>query len=293
MRSFPIAVCLAFFLAGSLSAQEISRQHKFEQIKGLNDQIDSIVKDLLRPSPSDIAAADAAGLNVFRITPREVYGRIPIPQGGGSYYSFSTGSHDYQKTAQIGLEQDNLRIGFAGADYGFIGDLGIVPISRVDLETRGVSFLFAYKPPKMEPEIRREQRRSHLYETELFTYSRLVPAKIGHAYVLRAISFSEADILVAFTISRKDDDGSLIIFWKQLADFGKPFILYAPDSELKTSIDKIIAEKGLRLAIEVKDNVLIWLGSPTNEEMRELRMAIQAKELRIRGEDSSRRFIQR
>ncbi|HJS52679.1 MAG TPA: hypothetical protein VJ781_12325, partial [Pyrinomonadaceae bacterium] len=46
--------------------------------------------------------------------------------------------------------------------------------------------------------------------------------KIGNTFVLRAISFESADVLVAFKVMRQDTDGSLIIFWKQIADFGKP-----------------------------------------------------------------------
>jgi hypothetical protein len=33
-----------------------------------------------------------------------------------------------------------------------------------------------------------------------------------------------ADMLVAFKIIRKDSDGSVIIFWKPIADFGKPIL---------------------------------------------------------------------
>jgi hypothetical protein len=41
---------------------------------------------------------------------------------------------------------------------------------------------------------------------------------------LRAISFDDADILVAFRIHRKDTDGSLIIFWKLLETFEIPHL---------------------------------------------------------------------
>lgn len=285
--------CVALALALSLGAQELSRQQKFEQIGILNKQAETIMNDLLRPTPSDIEAASADGLNVFRIMPRELYGRVTTPQQGGAYYSFSTGSHDYQKIAQVGLEQNSLKVGFAGADYGFIGDLGTVPLSDIDHSTVGVSFLAAYKPPKLMADIRSEQRRSNSYETAEFKYSSYVRATVGHSYVLRAISFDRADILVVFTVVRKDDDGSLIVFWKQIADFGKPYIMYAPDNEIKAVIDRIIAEKGLRISVDVKDNQLIWLGSPTNEEMRELRIGLQGKEVRIRGEDFSKRSVQK
>ena len=43
--------------------------------------------------------------------------------------------------------------------------------------------------------------------------------RYGYAYVFRAISFDDADILVVFNIHRKGADGSLIIFWKRLEVF--------------------------------------------------------------------------
>ena len=286
MIRFPIAVFLTLLLSVLLNAQDASRQQKLDKIKAHFGQIDSIVSDLVRPSQADIDVAAEAGVNVFRILPREVYGRMTRERG--AYYSFTTVSHDYQSIAQIGLEQNSLKVGFAGADYGFIGDLGNVPISRIDQDAPGVAFLAAYKPPKLLAEIRGEQRRSHRYETGSFTYSSYVPAKTGHTYVLRAISFDRADILVLFTVFRKDEDGSLIIFWKKLTDFEKPYILHAPDNEIRATIDRIIAEKGLRITVDVQDNKMIWLGAPSDEDMRELRKELQGKEVRIRGEDFSK-----
>ncbi len=294
MRRFPIAVLVTLLLTGLLTAQSTSRQQRVDQIKNLNEKIDMIVKDLLRPSQEDIDAAGAAGLNVVRLLPREVYGGIlPVPLQGGAFYSFSNGSHDYGKISQIMFEQNRLGVGFAGADYGFIADLGNRPISRIDFETMEVGFLTTYKPPKLITDIRNEQGRSHRYEAGPITYSSRMPANVGHTYALRAISFDRADILVLFTIIRKDEDGSLILLWKQLLEFEKPFILYAPDSEIKAVVDRIISERGLRITVDVQDNKLIWLGSPTNEEMRELRIGMQGKEVRIRGEDFSKRRLQR
>jgi hypothetical protein len=50
------------------------------------------------------------------------------------------------------------------------------------------------------------------------------PAIVGHTYLLRAISYGEADTLVAFQIHRRETDKSLIIFWKALESFEKPLL---------------------------------------------------------------------
>ena len=61
--------------------------------------------------------------------PREKYGHKFNAPGWRSDFSFSTGSHDYQKTAEIELQQNYLSVGFAGADYGLIADLGSISLA--------------------------------------------------------------------------------------------------------------------------------------------------------------------
>src|SRR5947209_6130982 len=123
MKYFLTVAIALFLFTGFLFAQDTSRAQKFQQIKDLSAQIDKVVEDLLLPSPTDIKEAESEGVNVFRLMPREVYGRqIAVPQEGGACYSFTTGSHDYQKIAQIMLERNSLKTGFAGANYGLMGD---------------------------------------------------------------------------------------------------------------------------------------------------------------------------
>lgn len=218
-----VKILVFVLLCSSLAfSQELTREQKLQKIDELNNQIKSLEADVLLPAAEDLKQAEKDGFEVFRIMPRERYDHKLTVQGGGSYYSFTTKSHDYQKIAQIGLEQNYLRVGFAGADYGFIADLGNIPLASVTKETGEINFLVNYKPPTKETEVRSEQSKSHNYETETATYRRNVAVSIGHTYALRAISFDDADVLVAFKIHRKDADGSLIIFWKLLEEFEKP-----------------------------------------------------------------------
>jgi hypothetical protein len=222
MKRLPLVLLSLIFLSAVLNAQEMSREQKFDQINILTEQINKIVQDLLRPSTADIEAAGAAGLAVFRLMPRETYGRITSPQEGGAFYSFSTGSHDYQKIAQILLEGNFLSTGFAGANYGLMGDLGTRTLSEVNSETPEIDYLLKYKAPGNILDARVEQRKAHEHRTDTFTLKSRFPATIGNTFVLRSVSFGRADALVAFKIIRKEADGSLIIFWKPIADFGKP-----------------------------------------------------------------------
>ncbi|HEX8738269.1 MAG TPA: hypothetical protein VF721_23240 [Pyrinomonadaceae bacterium] len=222
-RIFVFALLCSSFAFG----QELTREQKLQKINDLNNQSRQLEQDFLLPGAKDLKQAEKEGFSVFRILPREKYDRKLSIQGGGSYYSFTTKSHDYQKIAQIGLEQNNLKVGFAGADYGFIADLGETPLAAVTRETGEVNFLINYKPPTVEPEVRIEQRKAQNYEAGGFSYKSHIPALVGHSYVLRAISFGDADVVVAFKVQRKDADGSLIIFWKLIENFEKPLLARA------------------------------------------------------------------
>ena len=213
------------FCSSIAYSQELSREQKLQKINELHGQILNLSNDFLLPDAKDITRAKKEGVEVFRILPRNYSNRKIGIREGGAYYSFTTKSHDYDDTPQIGLEQNNLSVGFAGADYGFIADLGETPLFEISEETAEASFLVNYKPPTNEPDVRIEQRRAHNYEANNLNYKRDVPAVVGHSYVLRAISFSEADVLVAFKVHRKDTDGSLIIFWKLIKNFEKPILI--------------------------------------------------------------------
>lgn len=224
--SISVRVFVFIFLLSTMAfSQRLSREQKLQKIDELNNRIKDLETDVLLPDVKDLEQARKGGVEVFRLMPRELYDHKLTVQGGGAFYSFTTKSHDYQKISQIGLEQNFLKVGFSGADYGFIVDLGNILLADVNVESSEINFLYNYKPPTIEPEVRVEQRKSYNYETENVTYRSRVPVNLGHTYALRAISFGQADTLVAFKIYRKDTDGSLIIFWKLLENFDKPILI--------------------------------------------------------------------
>ena len=212
------------FLASIINAQDLSREQKLKKIEELNNQIRTLEKDVILPSAKDLEQVQKQGFNVFRIMPREIYDGDFTIRGGAAYYSFTKKEHSYNSIPQIELSQKSLSVGFAGADYGFIANLGEISLAGVSKETLEVNFLANYKPPTNEPEVRLEQLKTRDYNVDGIIYKRNLPAIVGHAYVLRAISFDDADILVAFRIHRKDTDGSLIIFWKLLETFEIPHL---------------------------------------------------------------------
>lgn len=225
MRYVLSLVVFSLIFVSFANAQEISREQKFQKIVDLNAQVKNAINEYLAPDAEDVSEATKIGAEVFRILPRGKVNEKVGVRGGGAYYSFTTKSHDYDSKPQIGLEQDKLSLGFAGADYGFIKDLGDLPLASVNRETYAVNFLANYKPPTAMSEIRVEQTKARDYQVDGITYKERVQAIVGNTYVLRSISFRDADALVAFRVHRKDADGSLIIFWKMLKEFEKPEII--------------------------------------------------------------------
>lgn len=288
--SLKILICSLLFIS-VINAQDLSREQKFQKINDLKTQVKVLETELFLPDKKDLRQAEKEGFEVFRLMPRERYDGKLIIQGGGAYYSFTTKSHDYQKIAQIELSQNNLSVGFAGADYGFIADLGEISLSDITKETDEVNFLANYKPPTNEPEIRIEQRKAHNYEADSISYKSNVPAKVGHSYILRAISFSDADVLVAFKITRKDTDGSLIIFWKLLEKFEIPQIKSAASndetqrreissaavsSEMAQQIQNILLQKGFNgITVDYSTTPMTLRGTVPKGKLAEVIYSVQ------------------
>ena len=191
-----------------------------------------ITKGLLAPAESDRIAY--AGFlkqpdsGLIRLLPREIYDaetyhtKSPVTiRGGGAYYSFARLTHVYGYGSDIELDHDTLSVGFAGADYGMITDLGQVPLDEVTLAQPYTIFLASYLAPANEPDARAEGRRfrEHRLAINGVTYASRLPVKVGDTYLLRSISYDRSDVLVGLTVFRKDTDGSVIIAWKLLQEF--------------------------------------------------------------------------
>jgi hypothetical protein len=219
--------------SNNIFAQSESRDDLIKQIKTKRAELASIEKKLLEPSEEDRTTyAEFLGkpdTGLIRLLPRDVYDVIYKTDtglainGGGSYYSFTRLTHEYGQGSDIGLDHNYLSVGFAGADYGMLLNLGDIPLEEVTLEFPRALFISSYQPPTNESEVRAEQTRfgagvlSH--DTE---YKRSLPLATNSTFLLRSISFDRSDVLVAFRVVRKDTDGSIIILWKLLKKYPTP-----------------------------------------------------------------------
>jgi hypothetical protein len=55
-----------------------------------------------------------------------------------------------------------------------------------------------------------------------WVYKSRETAEAGHTYALRSVNYETSDVLVAFRVVRKDEDGSMVLLWKLLKKYPKP-----------------------------------------------------------------------
>jgi len=254
--------------------------------------------DILKPDAESEAEAHRMGVSIFKLVPRNTFPNSLDPslqykdegnpigiRGGGSYFSFATGFHSYNKIPEIELQRGTLSTGFAGYDYGFLVDVGLRDLQDIETSPEAKFFL-SYRPPLYKDDIRKERDdvRVRRVEEPAMTLRSSFPVIIGDTYLLRAISWDEADIAVAFRVLKIDDDGSATIVWKPLAKFPKPFFLFMPDEELRPQIGEVIAEEKLvGIEFTVKDNWVVYIkGSYAN--INSLHRALDSRGIRLRGE---------
>lgn len=294
-----ISIIVLFFVSITI-AQELIREQKLQKIVELNNQIKTLEKDVILLNAKDLREAQKEGFGVFRIMPREIYDGVFTIRGGAAYYSFTNKLHNYNNIPQIQLEGNSLSVGFAGADYGFIADLEEIPLEEITKETKGVNFLINYQSPSSEPLARSEFRKFiKNFEIDGVTFKQSVAAVVGRSYILRAITYNQADIAVAFKVHRKDTDGSLIIFWKNIKNFETPklernktvakdseTIIETIDSKTANAVQTVLIEKGLfKVVVEATTTEVILRGTVPKGKMAEAVMhAHETGKRKVRNE---------
>ena len=160
---------------------------------------------------------------LIRILPREKFDGVLSTRGGGAYYSFVRLVHEYGFGSDLSLERGNFKVGFAGADFGFLVSLGNTDLNTVTVDHSGVKYLATSAAPLVEAEARQQYQRGGQGFTENgFLHRGTLPIAQNSAYALRSVGYGDSDVLVAFRVMREDSDGSLILQWKLLRRFSTP-----------------------------------------------------------------------
>ena len=215
----------------SVVAQTQSRDDVLNEIEKKRAEMAALEKKILEPSAADREAnaefLSGSDTGIIRLLPRETYDtggkRTLTIRGGGAYYSFVLSTHEYGRGSDIELQQGYLSVGFAGFDHGLMLNVGDVPLNELTSDHLAVRALLGFQPAMKEDEIRKEQRALWQgIDTGGFLFTGRVPAKVSNTYLLRSISYDDSDIAVAFRVTRKDTDGSLILVFKILKKFPAP-----------------------------------------------------------------------
>lgn len=240
MQKISIAAGFVTILAlSSLSvfAQTQSREDILQQIAAKRSELSALEKQFLSPSAEDRAAyADflrQPDTGLIRLLPRELFESEVYKdnkptltiRGGGAYYSFTARTHEYSNPTDIGLERGYLQVGFAGANYGLMTNLGDMPLENVALETAAAHVLAMHPVAEAEPQARIEQRRASEGATiEGVTYKNRLLIKLNSTYLVRTVNYDASDSLVAFKVVRIDNDDSAVILWKLLKKYPTPHL---------------------------------------------------------------------
>src|SRR6266404_1014137 len=186
--------------------------------------------------------------------------------GGGAYYSFSERTHKFGPWSDIHLRGTLLVAGSASKAVGILTNLGDVPLDSVDINTPRLGFIARLAAPKTYSDFADLHRRAFQGFVENgFEYGSVITTAPDVTYALRSILYKKdgylvnpnepytrldisrlgydwSDILIAFRIVGRNEDGSLEILWRRLQRYQNPKIKGEPQTHslesLKLSIER-------------------------------------------------------
>ena len=162
-----------------------------------------------------------------RLLPRGEYDNLVAKRGGGAYFSFATRENDYNKEPDIELQHGYYSTSFYGGTFGFLLDLGPLPLDNVPTDAKtppgalpadkadAWALLWEAIPPN------RGGRRAYEGRGNRLGLRDRAKAEADHTYLLRAVLPGEHDILVAFRDVHRDDHGHTLVF-RELSRWDSP-----------------------------------------------------------------------
>lgn len=205
---------------------------------------------------------------IFRVLPHSAYQRplnsqknrlqasvsqrYPFPQLNPTQGSFNP-------SLALAMVGDRFRLIHQGVDYGFMVDLGNVPLEKLDGKLTAVAppmraFFLNYQPPQQLDELQVERRRFLTGKDQNWNLNQVILAdakvELNHTYLVRTLQFQlpenmlssstiaqqkaefidefhqihSSDIIIAFQPVRRRSDGSYTIIWRVLNQFPDPQI---------------------------------------------------------------------
>ena len=237
-------------------AQTPTRETLLQEIQSQTAKLKDLTQEYLKVSPEEQSLytefLTQSNTGIVRLLPREAFNdsqEVLLLNGGGSYYSFTRRTHEYNEGADIVLRRGLFSAGIVDDNFGILANLGQIPVSQITVESPQTKFLISYQPP----ENGRDYNFFRPVNGSIFskgvisdgrTYNRTVSVEVNSAYLLRSINYnSNSDILVAFQVVKKDFDGSILLVWRRLQEFPKPLRIRQRDVDKGLKSYFVITEK--------------------------------------------------
>jgi hypothetical protein len=152
---------------------------------------------------------------------------IPPVPGGGSFYSFGSSEHEAARFADVWLKEGMFRVGVAGEALGLLTVLGDVPLESVTLQSAQAAYLAQFVPPTTVADAQGQYAQSNIgFREQGQAYGSTAHVRADTTYVLRSIIYGSdsslnrrrkpTDVLVAFRVVNKAEDGSVTLLWREL-----------------------------------------------------------------------------
>lgn len=185
--------------------------------------------------------------------------QLTLP-GAGASYSFRKNMYRLKRLADISFT-DNQFLSKGKYAQGIIGNLGDVDIEKISLDSQGVKEINDFVPEKEKDLIEKQYKKLEkgvIVNNILF--SNKLKAIENSTFILRNVAYNtkhytaidgvwtynefefdkRTDILVAFRVLRKNEDGSLVILWKKLAEKKSPKVIFPSEQVRKNNQNKFL-----------------------------------------------------
>jgi len=201
--------------------------------------------DLLRQPKTGIfkLVPDTGCTNNLRVVDaREGCLKYAMP-GSANSYSFRTESYRIRHLADLTYDGEDVFLTGIFM-HAIISDLGDVPLEQMSTEAPGMKFLSDFKPSATAQEVGLiDSTFLKGIQVKGYRYSKSVPAKVDSTYGFRGVAYrgkvvrsvqglryneldydDREDVLIAFRIVERAQDGSITIVWRQLSKLESPRI---------------------------------------------------------------------
>ncbi len=168
--------------------------------------------------------------------------RFSMP-GGGSAFSFRQGDYQLWKLADL-LYDGNSFFAFGEMSQGFLVDLGNKPLKDLTRAVNGANYPFLFSPSSDPANLAKENKQFvEGVRLDGFEYKKVLPAVEGNTYILRSVAYKgiaprndrglnynelefdkRKDVVVGFTVIRRDVNGTVTLLWKILETKPSPVL---------------------------------------------------------------------